>query len=61
MQELIDALKVRQKYNKMSLDKFIKKYEEFYKVKIPREVVNEFRFTGLNNIDFIGFYGNYIH
>jgi len=54
MQDLIDAIEIRKKYNRMTLGKFVKEYEKFYKVQIPREAVDRFGYTGLNNVDFLG-------
>ena len=53
MKDLIDALLIRQKYNKMPFPKFVKEYEKFFNVKISEEDKGEWQFMGLNNADFL--------
>lgn len=51
MEELIKALEIREKYNKMPLAEFIKEYEEWRGEKVPEQTINEWKFTGLSNTD----------
>ncbi len=53
MKELIEAIKLRQKYNKMNFDEFILEYEDFTGEKVPEKVKNDWQFMGLNNVDFL--------
>ncbi len=53
MKELIAALELRRKYNKMDLDDVAAEFSEFSDQYIPRSVVEDFRFTGLSNCDFL--------
>lgn len=56
MKELIDALETRKRYNQMSFDDFLKEYEKYFKRKVPADVIENFKFTGLNNVDFLTIY-----
>ena len=53
MQDLLDAIEIRKKYNSMEFEDFIKCYEEFYKIKVPEGTKEKFRCIGLINVDFI--------
>ncbi len=52
MKALILALEVRNKYNQMSLDDSVKEFEEYTGQSVPENAIAEFKFTGLNNVDF---------
>lgn len=59
MEELIQALKIRKKWNKMPVEKFLEEYHKYYK-KTPEEtgyttewINNTWKYTGLLNIDLI--------
>jgi hypothetical protein len=51
MKALLLAIELKRKYNKMSLEDCIKEFEEFTNQKVPKEAIEEYKFTGLNNID----------
>lgn len=51
--ELIKAIELRKKYNRMKLEDFIKEVEEFKGVKIPLRKIEFWKFTGLNNVDLL--------
>jgi hypothetical protein len=53
MKELMDALEIVRKYNRMSLYDLVRDFEIYSNQTIPKEVVEKFRFTGLNNVDFL--------
>ncbi len=53
MKDLIWALEIRNKYNQMDLVDFVATFEEFTGQKVPLKDVDDFRLTGLNNIDFL--------
>ncbi len=53
MEALILALEVRKRYNKMSLENFIKEFEVYTQQEIPEEIIDEFKLTGLCNTDFL--------
>jgi len=57
MEELYNALKIRQKYNAMDFDDFIKIFEKDTNQIVPSEIKEDYKYTGLNNVDFgiIGF------
>ncbi len=54
--ELIKAIELRKKYNRMKLSDFIKEFEEYKNIKIPEKVIEKWKFIGLNNTDFINHY-----
>ena len=56
MEDLKKALEVREKYNKMNTDEFIKMCEEYAGEKIPDDVQEFWGFTGLLNTDFFKMY-----
>ncbi len=53
MKALLLAIELRRKYNQMDLDDVVKEFEEFTNQKVPKEAIDEFRFCGLNNVDFL--------
>jgi hypothetical protein len=53
MKQLLKALEIRKKYNAMPFDEFIAEYENYFNVKVPKEVKEKFQNIGLNNVDFI--------
>jgi hypothetical protein len=53
MKELLKAIEIKNKYNAMKLIDLVREFELYSGQPIPLEAVAEFRFTGLNNVDFI--------
>jgi len=53
MTDLINAIEIRNKYNAMSFDEFIVKYEKHFNIKISEDSKDRWKFTGLNNVDFL--------
>ena len=51
MKALLLAIELTRKYNKMSLEDCIKEFEEYTGQKIPKKAIEDYKFTGLNNID----------
>ncbi|MCP4761061.1 MAG: hypothetical protein GY870_04715 [archaeon] len=64
IEDINKHLEFRKKVNCNELDN-IEFYENGKKVEIPKEIADEFKYTGLSNIDFIssGYYqkGDYEH
>jgi len=52
MEALLLALELRRKYNQMDLEESVKEFEEYTSQKVPQEAIDEFKFCGLNNVDF---------
>lgn len=52
MKELFLAIELKRKYNKMELNDCVTEFEAYTNQKVPKEAVDEFKFCGLNNIDF---------
>ena len=52
MDNLIDALRIVEDYNKLSFDQFADVLEAYYR-KISKNDREEWKFTGLNNTDFL--------
>ena len=52
MDNLIDALRIVEDYNKLSFDQFADILEAYYH-KISKNDREEWKFTGLNNTDFL--------
>jgi len=57
LEEVQKNLNQRSKWNSTPLEE-IEFYERGVKIEIPKEIINQFERTGLNNIDFIssGYY-----
>lgn len=53
MKALILAIELTRKYNQMDLADVVKEFEEYTNQKVPLEAIEEFRFCGLNNKDFL--------
>lgn len=53
MKALILAVELINKYNQMPINDFVKEVEEYTGMPIPKEAVHQFKFTGLNNVDFV--------
>lgn len=53
MKELLAAIELRHKYNRMPLEEVVKEFETYSKQVISKEIVNKFKFLGLNNVDFL--------
>jgi hypothetical protein len=52
MDNLIDALRIVEDYNKLSFDQFADILEAYYR-KISKNDREKWKFTGLNNTDFL--------
>ena len=52
MKSLIAALEIKDKYNKMSLEKCVEEFEHFTGQKVSKEAIEEFNYVGLTNVDF---------
>lgn len=53
MRELLKALELRKLYNKKTIKEVHKELEEYLQLIIPHSEMEEFKYTGLNNIDYI--------
>jgi len=53
IQNVMDAIKLVDKYNNMNFDDFILEVENYLGVEFDLILLNEWKFTGLNNIDFL--------
>ena len=53
MYELIKAIELERKYNKMDLHDVVKEFEEYTNQEITEKIIDDFRFCGLSNIDFL--------
>lgn len=53
MEKLIKALEIRKIYNQMPFDEFIKEFEEWSGKTVSEEDKKSWKFTGLNNVDFL--------
>ncbi len=53
MKELLDALSIIRKYNLISLNDVVLEFSKHSNQVIPQDCIDEFKFTGLNNIDFL--------
>lgn len=53
MNNILIAIELVREWNKKTLDEVAKEIEEYTGEEILKEDLEEFRFTGLNNIDFI--------
>lgn len=56
MEELIKALKLRLKYNRMTFDQFVDEYEKYSGTVVSKKARDEYKFTGLNNVDWLLLY-----
>ena len=56
LKELESALKIIDKYNKMDFKDFIILIEEFRERPIADAIKKEWKFAGLNNVDFFMFF-----
>ncbi len=52
MKALLIALELERKYNQMDLEESVKEFEISTGQKVPDKAVEEFKVTGLNNVDF---------
>ena len=55
MEKLNKALQLIRYYNLMDFDTFANEYENWTGIKIGEEERNDWKFTGLNNVDFLKF------
>jgi len=53
MKELIEALKLRKKYNQMDFEDFVKEFEEFLGHELDKKDKDRFYYNGLHNTDFL--------
>lgn len=51
MEELKNALETRRKFNEMDFEEFVKLLEDYMGKKIPDKEKDNFKFTGLLNVD----------
>ena len=51
MKDLVKAIKVRKKYNKMPFKEFMPLLEKHIGKKISKDELKAWMFTGLNNVD----------
>lgn len=58
MEELIRAIEVIKKYNDLDFDILIEIMRKEERTKITDEQIEEFRYMGLNNVDFFKMYGD---
>lgn len=52
MKALLLAVELQRLYNKASLEDCVKEFEIFTGQSVPQKAIDEFKFTGLNNVDF---------
>lgn len=53
MKELIDKFYLYRRYNKMPLVDLVKEFEEYTGQVVPLKAIEDFRFIGLLNTDFV--------
>ena len=53
MKEILEAIRLVKQWNLKPLNVVVKAIEAHTNKKIPEEVIKEWKYTGLNNIDFI--------
>lgn len=53
MKALLLAIELNRKYNKMPLEQLVEEFEEYTGQKVPQEAITKYKFTGLNNVDFV--------
>jgi len=53
MKELLSSIKTIRAYEMLALEQLVKDFEFFSKQTIGENIVDEWRFTGLSNIDFL--------
>lgn len=53
MDKIILARQLLRKYNDMSLEECVTEFEEYTDQVVPIEAIVDFKFTGLNNVDFL--------
>ncbi len=53
MNDVLDAIKLIKEWNSKTLDEVVKEIENYTGIKITKEDAEDYRVTGLNNIDFI--------
>lgn len=53
MKALLLAIELKRKYNQMDLEDVVKEFEEFTNQKVPQKAIEDFKFCGLNNVDFL--------
>ena len=53
MEELIKSIRLRKQYNSMDFEEFVILVQEYIKKPIPKGDIEHWKFTGLNNTDFI--------
>lgn len=56
IEDLLKAKKIIDEYNNLSFDSFIKEYEDYVGHPLDETIINNYRFTGLNNTCFLDFY-----
>tara|TARA_R110000772_G_scaffold43995_1_gene101229 strand:- start:40834 stop:41013 length:180 start_codon:yes stop_codon:yes gene_type:complete len=58
MTDLVNAMAIRTKYNQMDFDAFVDEYEKHFDVKVSEKYRKEWKFMGLNNVDFLKHHEN---
>lgn len=53
MEGLYNAILLRHKFNELDLREAAKVFGEYTNQNVPLEAIDEFRFIGLNNVDFV--------
>ena len=53
MEKLKAAIKLKSKYNQMELTDVAEEFSRFSGQEIPQKAIEDFRFVGLNNVDFL--------
>jgi hypothetical protein len=53
MEKLKAAIELKSKYNQMELEEVAEEFSRFSGQKIPQKAIEDFRFVGLNNVDFL--------
>jgi hypothetical protein len=53
MEKLFLAIELERRYNTMDLMDIVKEFEFYTKQIVPKKAVDEFKFLGLNNLDFL--------
>ena len=59
MNDLLLAIELERKYNSAPIEECVKEFEEHTGQKVPKEAIDKFRLSGLNNVDFLT--SNWLH
>lgn len=58
LNDLVRALNTKKKFNKLPFDEFCELLEQQYDAKVPKEMYDTWKFTGLMNHDFLEIFLN---